>query len=72
MISRIEDLLVSNLSFLGVKDLNLLGRLQNSMADRRLDLRPCSGCRLAHHKPDPYSLYRLFLMKDGREFQKRS
>jgi putative permease len=71
MISRIEEVLVSNLSFLGVKDLNLLGRLQNSMAR--------TGDWMFGHVLDAASLITslilipfivFFLMKDGREFQK--
>ncbi len=71
MISRIEELLVSNLSFLGVKDLHLLGRLQNSMAR--------TGDWIFGHVLDAASLITslilipfivFFLMKDGREFQK--
>jgi putative permease len=71
MVSRIEELIVSNLSFLGVKDLNLLGRLQNSMAR--------TGDWIFGHVLDAASLITslilipfivFFLMKDGREFQK--
>jgi putative permease len=71
MVSRIEELIVSNLSFLGVKDLNLLGRLQNSMAK--------TGDWIFGHVLDAASIITslilipfivFFLMKDGREFQK--
>ena len=71
MISRIEELIVSNLSFLGVKELNLFGRLQNSMAR--------TGDWIFGHVLDVASLITslilipfivFFLMKDGREFQK--
>jgi putative permease len=71
MISRIEELIVSNLSFLGVRDLNLLGRLQNSMAR--------TGDWIFGHVLDAASLITslilipfivFFLMKDGRQFQK--
>jgi putative permease len=71
MISRIEELLVSNLSFLGVKELHLFSRLQNSMAR--------TGDWMFGHVLDVASLITslilipfivFFLMKDGREFQK--
>lgn len=71
MISRIEELIVSNLSFLGVKELHLFDRLQNSMAR--------TGDWIFGHVLDVASLITslilipfivFFLMKDGREFQK--
>jgi len=71
MLSRFEEFIVSNLSFLGIKELDLIGRLQNSMAR--------TGDWIFSHVLDAASLITsmilipfivFFLMKDGREFQK--
>jgi len=71
MISRLEDFLLANLSFLGVKDLNLLSRLENAMAS--------TGGWIFDHFLDTASVITsmilipfiiFFLMKDGREFKK--
>ena len=71
MISNLENLLMANLSFLGVKDLNLLIRLQNGMArtgewifDHFLDAASVITSMILI----PFIVF--FLMKDGREFKK--
>ncbi len=71
VVSQLEDFLVANLSFLGVKELHLLERLQNSMAQ--------AGDWIVSHFIDAASVVTslilipfivFFLIKDGREFQK--
>lgn len=71
IVSRFENFLVANLSFLGVKELHLMEKLQNSMAH--------AGDWFISHFVDaatvitsliliPFIVF--FLIKDGREFQK--
>jgi putative permease len=71
ILSRFENFLVANLSFLGVKELHLMEKLQNSMSH--------AGDWLFSHFIDaatvltslifiPFIVF--FLIKDGREFQK--
>ncbi|MFA4917733.1 MAG: AI-2E family transporter [Thermodesulfovibrionales bacterium] len=71
MVSRLENVLVENLSFIGVKDLDLAGKLQGSMAH--------AGEWMFSHVLDAASLITsmilipfivFFLMKDGREFKR--
>lgn len=71
IISRLEDFLVTNLAFLGVKDLNLLSRLENGMArtggwifDHFLDTASVITSMILI----PFIIF--FLMRDGREFKK--
>lgn len=71
MIDRLEDFLVANIPFLGGKDLNLLSRLDNSMAktgewifDHFLDTASVITSMILI----PFIIF--FLMKDGREFKK--
>jgi len=71
MISRLEDFLVTNLAFLGVKDLNLLSRLENGMSrtgewifDHFLDTASVITSMILI----PFIIF--FLMRDGREFKK--
>jgi predicted PurR-regulated permease PerM len=70
-ISRLENTLVENLSFMGVKNLDLAGRLQGMMSH--------TGEWLLSHVIDAASLLTsmilipfivFFLMKDGREFKR--
>ncbi len=71
MISRLENFLITNLAFLGVKDLHLLSRIQNDMAK--------AGDWIFTHFLDAASVITsmilipfivFFLMRDGREFKK--
>jgi len=71
VISRFEDFLMPYLSFLGIKDLNLMGRTQAVMAG--------AGDWIFNHVLDAASLVTsmilipfivFFLLKDGREFKK--
>ncbi len=71
MISGLEDFLVSNLAFLGVKELNLVSRMENSMVR--------VGDWIFIHFLDAASVITsmilipfivFFLMKDGREFKR--
>ncbi len=71
MVSTFEDLLVSNLAFLGIRDLNLLSRVQNAMAG--------VGDWFFSHFLDAASVIMgiviipfivFFFMKDGREFKR--
>lgn len=71
MIDRLEDFMVANIPFLGGKDLNLLSRLENSMAktgewifDHFLDTASVITSMILI----PFIIF--FLMKDGREFKK--
>lgn len=71
MIDRLEDFMVANIPFLGGKDLNLLSRLENSMAktgewifDHFLDTASVITSMILM----PFIIF--FLMKDGREFKK--
>ena len=71
MIDRLEDFMVANIPFLGGKDLNLLTRLENSMAktgewifDHFLDTASVITSMILI----PFIIF--FLMKDGREFKK--
>ncbi|HMK49097.1 MAG TPA: AI-2E family transporter [Thermodesulfovibrionales bacterium] len=70
-IARLESTLVENLSFVGVKNLDLAGRLQSMMSH--------TGEWLLSHVVDAASLLTsmilipfivFFLMKDGREFKR--
>jgi putative permease len=71
MITRLENFLVANLSFLGVRNLNLLVRIENSMAQL--------GEWIFSHFLDAASVITsmilipfivFFLLKDGRDFKK--
>lgn len=71
MVIHLENFLVTNLSFLGINNLNLLDRLQNSMATL--------GDWILNHFLDAASVITsmilipfivFFLMKDGREFKR--
>ena len=71
VVSRLEDFLVANLSFLGIRDLSLLSRTQAAMAG--------VGDWIFTHILDAASVITsvilipfivFFLMKDGREFKK--
>jgi len=71
VISRFEDFLMPYLSFLGIKELNLLGRIQTVMAG--------AGDWVFNHVLDAASLVTslilipfivFFLLKDGREFKR--
>lgn len=71
IVSGLEDFLVSHLSFLGVTELHLVSRLENSMASL--------GDWIVSHFLDAASVITsmilipfivFFLMKDGREFKR--
>jgi putative permease len=71
MVSSSEDLLVSKLAFLGIRDLNLLGRIQNAMTG--------VGDWVFSHFLDAASVITgmvlipvivFFFMKDGRKFKR--
>jgi len=71
VISRFEEFLMPYLSFLGIKELNLLGRTQTAMAS--------AGEWVINHVLDAASIVTsmilipfivFFLLKDGREFKK--
>ncbi len=71
MVSSTEDLLVSKLAFLGIRDLNLLSRIQNAMAG--------VGDWVFNHFLDAASVITgmvlipvivFFFMKDGRKFKR--
>jgi len=71
MVSRLEEFLVTNLSFIGVRDMNIAGKLQGAMAH--------TGDWILSHIADAASLVTsmilipfivFFLLKDGREFKK--
>jgi putative permease len=71
MVSGIDNFLATNLGFLGVRDLNLLGRIQHALSG--------IGSWLFAHLADAASVFTgmvlipfvvFFLMKDGRRFKK--
>jgi predicted PurR-regulated permease PerM len=71
MLSRFENFLVSHLSFLGIRDLNLVTGMENSMAK--------TGEWMVNHFMDAASVITsmilipfvvFFLLKDGREFKR--
>jgi predicted PurR-regulated permease PerM len=71
MISRLEAFLVTNLSFVGVRELNIAGKLQGAMSH--------TGEWIVNHVLDAASVVTslilipfivFFLLKDGREFKK--
>jgi len=71
MVSRLEEFLATNLSFIGVRDMNITGKLQGAMAH--------TGEWILAHVMDAASVVTslilipfivFFLLKDGREFKK--
>ena len=61
MVSRLEEFLATNLSFIGVRDYEHYRKIAGRHGPYRgVDTCSCYGCSLCSHQHDPYTVHRLF------------
>ena len=70
MVSRLENVLVENLSFIGVKDLNLAGKAAGKHGScRGMDVLSCSGRGFFDYQHDFDTFYRIFSYEGRQRIQ---